>query len=121
MVTASSSQRWTLFGLFFGSGAASLMCEVVWFKQLSLVLGSSAWAAAVVVACFFSGLGIGGWLAGRLAERSVRLVRLYAGLEALLAVVSAGITYVLASWNTVYLLGLVGGAVICARYLAPDR
>src|SRR5262245_30869189 len=56
--------------MFFCSGMASLICEVVWFKQLQLLLGSSTLSVSVVVACFFGGLACGSWLGGRLADRA---------------------------------------------------
>jgi spermidine synthase len=87
-------------GLFFLSGAASLVCEVIWFKQLQHVLGSSTRSASVVVSCFFGGLAIGGWVGGRLADRVRRPLWWYAAMEASLAGVSIGITLVLADWQS---------------------
>jgi len=84
--------------LFFFSGMASLICEVVWFKQLQFVLGSSTYAVSVVVACFFGGLACGSWLGGRLADRWRRLLRGYAALEFALGVVAVGVTLLLATW-----------------------
>src|SRR5271157_2532253 len=68
----------TIYALFFCSGMASLICETVWFKQLQFVLGSSTFSVSVVVACFFGGLAFGGWLGGRLADRSRHLLNLSA-------------------------------------------
>lgn len=96
---SSGSIRWPVYLIFFASGLASLVCEVVWFKQLGLIVGSSVWAMSVVVACFFTGLGLGSWLAGRLADRSRRRLRVYAVLELVLALVSAGVTTLLGSWG----------------------
>ena len=86
--------------LFFLSGAASLVCEVLWFKQLQHLLGSSTRSASIVVSCFFGGLAIGGWMGGRLADRARRPLFWYAALEASLAAVAIGITLVLASWES---------------------
>lgn len=86
--------------MFLTSGVASLMCEVVWFKQLQFVLGSSTFAVSVVVACFFGGLAVGSWLAGRWADRSMHPLRLYALLELSLALISALVTLVLSRWQT---------------------
>ena len=33
--------------MFLASGAASLICQVIWFKQLQFVLGSSTFAVSV--------------------------------------------------------------------------
>jgi predicted MFS family arabinose efflux permease len=52
--------------LFLASGAASLIYQVIWFKQLQFVLGSSTFAVSVTVASFFFGLSLGSLLGGRL-------------------------------------------------------
>jgi spermidine synthase len=88
------------YGVFFASGAASLLCQVVWFKQLQFVLSSSTTAVSIVVATFFAGLAIGGWGAGRLADRWQSPIRMYALTEWLLAIVSLAVTLLLASWQS---------------------
>jgi spermidine synthase len=82
--------------VFFLSGAASLICEVVWFKQLQFILGSSTFATSVVVASFFLGLGLGSWYCGRRVDGWGHLLRNYAWLELALATVSALVTLTLA-------------------------
>jgi spermidine synthase/MFS family permease len=67
--------------LFFLSGVAALVYQVVWLRQLVLVVGSTASAVSTVVAVFLAGLGIGAWAFGRLADRSRSPLRLYAYLE----------------------------------------
>jgi spermidine synthase len=47
------------------SGAAALVEQVLWGRQLQRLLGSTALATAVVLAGFLGGLGAGGFLAGR--------------------------------------------------------
>jgi predicted membrane-bound spermidine synthase len=91
-------QRAGVYAIFFVSGAASLICEVIWFKQLQLLLGSSTLAVSVVVACFFGGLAFGSWVGGRLADGWQRPLRAYAGLEFLLGLVSAGVALLLSRW-----------------------
>jgi spermidine synthase len=86
--------------MFFCSGLASLICEVIWFKQLQFLLGSATFAVSVVVSCFFGGLGFGSWLAGRLADRWHRPLRAYAFLELSLGLIAAGTTLLLAEWQT---------------------
>ena len=60
---------------FFTSGAAGLLYEVVWSKQLSYLLGNSTHAVATVVAAFLGGLALGARFLGTpLADRkSTRL------------------------------------------------
>jgi hypothetical protein len=70
-----------LYVLFFLSGAAALVYEVVWARSLALVFGGSHLAVATVLSVFMGGLRLGGWLLGRAADRSRRPLRLYALLE----------------------------------------
>ncbi|MGO9469398.1 MAG: fused MFS/spermidine synthase [Isosphaeraceae bacterium] len=89
-----------LYLLFFCSGMASLICETVWFKQLQFVLGSSTFSVSVVVACFFGGLALGGWLGGRRADRSHHPLRLYSLLELGLSLASVAVTLTLSCWES---------------------
>ncbi len=66
---------------FFLSGAAGLLYEVVWSKELSLLLGNSLHAISTVVAAFLCGLALGAWLLGRRLARSGDGARMYALLE----------------------------------------
>ncbi len=95
---SASPPAFVVYGLFFVSGMASLMCEVVWFKQLQLVVGGTAYAASVVVASFFAGLSLGSWAAGTYADRWRRRLRAYGLLEITLALVSAAVTMLLSRW-----------------------
>lgn len=67
--------------LLFVSGGAALIYQVLWIKQLSLVVGVEVQAVTIGVSAFFAGLAVGGWLLGRLADRSARPLLLYACLE----------------------------------------
>ncbi|MEL6346067.1 MAG: fused MFS/spermidine synthase, partial [Myxococcota bacterium] len=70
-----------LFPLFLASGATSLVYETLWERQLHLVFGTSQVAVYTVLAAFMTGLAMGGFLSGRLAERVARPLRTYALLE----------------------------------------
>ena len=48
--------------LLFLSGTAALVFQVLWIKQLSLVVGVEVSAIAGAVSAFFLGLALGGWL-----------------------------------------------------------
>jgi spermidine synthase len=67
--------------MFFLSGAGALAFQTVWFSQAGLVVGHSVWSAALVVAAFMAGLGLGNAAAIALARRWKNLVRGYAVLE----------------------------------------
>jgi spermidine synthase len=61
-----------LHSLFFVSGAAGLIYEVVWVRQFGTVFGSTVYSVALVTALFMCGLGLGGYAAGRFADASFR-------------------------------------------------
>ena len=67
--------------LFVLSGAAGLIYEVVWARQLVLVFGNTSQAVSTILTGFFGGLAIGGWFGGRYADRVKRPLRLYGVLE----------------------------------------
>jgi spermidine synthase len=58
--------------LFFASGAAGLIYEVVWVRQFATVFGSSVYSVAIVTSLFMCGLGLGGFAAGRFADARFR-------------------------------------------------
>jgi len=71
--------------MFFFSGAAGLVYEVLWLKELGLLFGNTAHAAATTLAAFFLGLGVGAHAFGRMVSGIKRPLRMYAGLEAAVA------------------------------------
>src|SRR5262245_4161581 len=88
------------FGLavcFLLSGAAGLLYEVVWSKQLAYLLGGSRQSVATVVAAFLGGLALGArTLGSRLASRA-RPARTYALLEAGVALLGVSLLPLLRS------------------------
>src|SRR5436190_506623 len=66
---------------FFVSGAAGLIYEVAWSKQLAYLLGNSLHAAATVVAAFLAGLALGARFLGVPLARRADGARIYALLE----------------------------------------
>ncbi|MBI5168514.1 MAG: fused MFS/spermidine synthase [Candidatus Eisenbacteria bacterium] len=77
---SSSLPLWAA-ACFFVSGAAGLLYEIVWSKQLAYVLGSSLHAVATVAAAFLCGLAIGARVLGGPLSRRGDGARLYALLE----------------------------------------
>ncbi len=67
--------------LFFLSGLAALLFEVIWIRHVSLIYGGSLHSFAIVVVAFLLGLGIGSWLHNRLLANVVNKVRLFALIE----------------------------------------
>ncbi|WP_280358811.1 fused MFS/spermidine synthase [Pseudomonas sp. BN606] len=83
--------------LLFISGGAALVYQVLWVKQLSLVVGVEVYAVTTGISAFFAGLALGGLVFGRWADRLRRPVRLYALLELAVAVLGVGATLALAN------------------------
>jgi spermidine synthase len=68
--------------LFFLSGGAALLYQVIWVRQFGNLFGNGVWSAALVTAIFMAGLGIGGHVAGRIADRRPdEALRLYGWVE----------------------------------------
>ena len=84
--SSRARQRALLAALVFLSGAVSLVYEVLWLKELGLLFGSTAYAAATTLAVFFLGLAVGGAVFGRLSPRLRSPLRTYAWLELGIAV-----------------------------------
>ncbi|MFJ4156613.1 fused MFS/spermidine synthase [Pseudomonas sp. NPDC089752] len=89
--------QWLLpAALLFISGGAALIYQVLWVKQLSLVVGVEVYAITAGISAFFAGLALGGLVFGRWADRLRRPVRLYAGLEVAVALLGVAATLALA-------------------------
>jgi spermidine synthase len=73
--------------IFFLSGAAGLIYEVVWARQLVLVFGNTTQAVSAILTGYFGGLAIGSVVGGRIADRVRSPLRLYGTVEVLLVVI----------------------------------
>ncbi|MBS0342417.1 MAG: spermidine synthase, partial [Proteobacteria bacterium] len=83
--------------LLFASGTAALVYQVLWIRQLSLVVGVDVHAVSLGVGAFFAGLAAGGWFFGRWADRVAQPWRLYAALELAAGVLGLAVTLALAA------------------------
>jgi spermidine synthase len=61
-----------LYFLFFCSGLSGLIYQVVWVRQLGNIFGNTVYSAAIVVAIFMLGLGVGEYAVGAWADRRWR-------------------------------------------------
>ena len=85
-----SHLRWLIAALFFLSGFAALVYQVLWVRELGLLLGSTAQAAALAIAVFFAGLATGGWFWGRMAPRVRSALAAFGALEVAVALTALG-------------------------------
>jgi spermidine synthase len=82
-----ASKRPIILAIFVLSGAAALIDEIVWSRQLVLVFGNTTQAVSAILAGFFGGIAVGSFVGGRVADRVRVPLRMYAVLELALAVV----------------------------------
>jgi spermidine synthase len=75
-----------IYLIFFLSGAAALIYEVVWVRYLSLVFGGSHLAVTTVLSVFMGGLALGSYTIGKKVGNYRKLLRLYGFLELGIAV-----------------------------------
>jgi spermidine synthase len=67
--------------LFMASGAAGLIYQVVWTRELVLVFGNTTQAIVTTVTAFLAGLGIGSLLGAAIGPRLRRPLVVYGSLE----------------------------------------
>jgi spermidine synthase len=66
---------------FVTSGAAGLMYQVVWSRELVLVFGNTTEAIGTIVSAFMAGLGLGGLIGGLVSPRLRRPLLVYGIVE----------------------------------------
>lgn len=74
----------------------ALAFQVLWIKQLGLIVGVDVYAVTTCVSAFFAGLALGGLVIGRRADSTSRPLRLYARLELGVAITGVATTLALA-------------------------
>ncbi len=105
--------------LLLGSGCSALIYQTAWMREFRLIFGASTAASAAVLAIFVAGLGLGGLILGRRADRHPRPILYYAQLEAIIAVSAALTPFILAAVEYIYFslggtprLGTAGGTLL---------
>jgi len=81
--------------LLFASGISALLFQVLWIKQLTLVVGVDVYAVSLTLSGFFAGLALGAAYLGRRADGHARPLRFYAAIEVGVAVSGLGLTLLL--------------------------
>jgi spermidine synthase len=105
--------------LFFVSGAAGLVYEVVWMQMLAVTLGGTAPAVAAVLAAFMGGLALGSALGGRLVDRFGRPLLLYALAFPFIYRAADGLYFAAYEPGAAGVLHLLRFGVACLLLLAP--
>jgi spermidine synthase len=74
-IRAARPPRGLILAVFVVSGAAGLIYQVVWSRELVLLFGNTTQAVATIVTAFMAGLGLGSLAGGRLADSDGRRLR----------------------------------------------
>jgi spermidine synthase len=77
------------------SGTAGLVYQLLWVKQLSLVVGADVHAVTTAVSAFFAGLALGSYGFGKRADQLTRPLRVYALVELGIAILGVTTTLLL--------------------------
>ena len=103
--------------LVAGSGGAALVYEVVWFQQLQLVIGASAFSVGVLLAAFMGGMCAGSlWIPRVLDRRTAHPLRVYAVLEIGIAAYAVLLLHALPLLDDLY--GAIGGGLLVRAIVA---
>lgn len=102
--------------VFFLSGFAALVYQVVFAKGLALTFGSTSHASTIVLATYMAGLALGSFWGGKLAERVKRPVLFYAAAELGVAVICAAAPLTLKFTRSLYVM-IASGADPAAGWL----
>jgi spermidine synthase len=94
-VSLSSPILPLILPLFIGSGCAALVYEVVWLQMLQLVIGSTAFSMGVLLATFMGGMCLGSLALPRLVSTARHPLRVYAALEAGIAILGVALVHVM--------------------------
>ena len=118
--------RLSLLILFFISGSAALIYELVWFYLVELVVGASSLSMAVLLSIFMGGMALGSALLPRLVSASYHPLRVVAVLEGSIGVVGLAIPFALPYVHQAYVAAAGAGysgvgarAAVCVLVLLP--
>jgi spermidine synthase len=102
--------------LFFGSGCAALIYEIVWFQLLQLVIGSSAVSLGVLLGTFMGGMCLGSYFLPRFIGRGRHPLRVYAFLELGIGAMGLLLLFAMPLVNLLYVA--IGGHIILRAIIA---
>ena len=112
--------------LFFGSGCAALIYEIVWFQLIQLMIGSSSISLGVLLGVYMGGMCLGSLILPRIISAKRHPLRVYALLELGIGILGVAILFAMPYLDKLYLAHVGSGmsgiffrGVICAICLLP--
>jgi spermidine synthase len=123
---AGGGVRAVLVLLFFGSGCAALIYEIIWFQLLGLVIGSTAVSLGIVLGVFMGGLCLGSVALPRWISPRRHPLRVYAAVEAGIGICGVGVLALLPPVARIYAMHVGPGlpafllrGALCVACLLP--
>jgi spermidine synthase len=117
--------------ILFLSGCSALLFQTLWLRLSGLAFGNSVWSAALILSSFMAGLALGSAIAASTTLPRLRPLRVYAGLEMIVALFGCTLVFALpllgewmrpvfqAFWNYQQLLNVLRFAVSFLILLIP--
>lgn len=90
--------------LFFFSGFAALIYELLWVRKFGLIFGNTTHAAAAVFSAYMAGMALGAAFFGRRASRAQRPIAWYGWLQILIGLYALALPLLLHALREVYRL-----------------
>jgi predicted membrane-bound spermidine synthase len=87
--------------ILFLSGCSALLFQTLWLRLSGLAFGNSVWSAALILSSFMAGLALGSAIAASSSLGRFRPLRVYAGLEMVVALSGCTLVFgipVLGEW-----------------------
>ena len=81
--------RLFIFGVFFLSGIAGIIYQILWMREVQIIFGNTAQSAATVLLVFFLGMALGNAWGGRLSAHVHNPLVTYAFVEFGIALTAA--------------------------------
>ncbi|MEW6601058.1 MAG: fused MFS/spermidine synthase [Nitrospirota bacterium] len=97
-----------IYIMFFLSGAAALVYEVVWVRSLSLIFGGTHLAVTTVLSVFMGGLALGSSLIGKRVDVMKNPLRFYGMLEIGIALSAVMFIVLITVYPSVYIFLVQG-------------
>ncbi|OOV82930.1 MULTISPECIES: fused MFS/spermidine synthase [unclassified Acinetobacter] len=103
----STIPRWVI-GVFVASGFAGLLYEVVYAKSLAVTFGSTSLASYTVLTTYMSGMALGAWLGGYIADKVKKPLLYYAGIEAFIGLYAVITPFLFKVIQNIYVVSVTG-------------
>ena len=97
-----SGKAVAVIAIFILSGASGLIYEVIWMRMLTYIIGASLYAVTAVIAAFMGGLALGSFLIGKRVDHISNPLRLYAGLELVVAIAALALPFLFKMVDPIY-------------------